>query len=175
MDVHPSRQFLMAVLCTALATGICATSDAQRGRANKSKFKKGDRVEFRDGFDWKPGTVESVDDFSGWVSVRPDLAPEVGQFRGKPQTENVPPMNVRASQAKVPKKPAMPSMPLRKWSDKSGKFSIEARYQETSGDRVALLKADGKRVEVAGCDLLTLRDGKIAVKNSFRKNRPPIV
>jgi len=34
---------------------------------------------------------------------------------------------------------------------------------------------DGKRVEVAGCDLLTLRDGKIAVKNSFRKNRPPIV
>src|SRR6187399_962789 len=34
---------------------------------------------------------------------------------------------------------------------------------------------DGKRVEVAGCDLLTLREGKIAVKNSFRKNRPPIV
>jgi uncharacterized protein (TIGR02246 family) len=33
---------------------------------------------------------------------------------------------------------------------------------------------DGKRVEVAGCDLLTLREGKIAVKNSFRKNRPPI-
>ena len=30
---------------------------------------------------------------------------------------------------------------------------------------------DGKRVEVAGCDLLTFRDGKIAVKNSFRKNR----
>jgi uncharacterized protein (TIGR02246 family) len=33
---------------------------------------------------------------------------------------------------------------------------------------------DGKRVEVAGCDLLTFRDGKIAIKNSFRKNRPPI-
>ena len=31
---------------------------------------------------------------------------------------------------------------------------------------------DGKRVEVAGCDLLTIRDGKIAIKNSFRKNRP---
>ena len=31
---------------------------------------------------------------------------------------------------------------------------------------------DGKRVEVRGCDLFTLRDGKIAVKNSFRKNRP---
>lgn len=32
---------------------------------------------------------------------------------------------------------------------------------------------DGRRVEVNGCDLLTFRDGKIAVKNSFRKNRPP--
>jgi steroid delta-isomerase-like uncharacterized protein len=35
-------------------------------------------------------------------------------------------------------------------------------------------RKDGTRVEVAGCDLLTFRDGKIAVKNSFRKNRPPI-
>ena len=34
-------------------------------------------------------------------------------------------------------------------------------------------QADGKRVEVAGCDLFTFRDGKIAIKNSFRKNRPP--
>jgi steroid delta-isomerase-like uncharacterized protein len=33
---------------------------------------------------------------------------------------------------------------------------------------------DGKRVEVTGCDVFTFRDGKIAVKNSFRKNRPPI-
>ena len=30
---------------------------------------------------------------------------------------------------------------------------------------------DGTRVEVAGCDLFTLRDGKIAIKNSYRKNR----
>jgi steroid delta-isomerase-like uncharacterized protein len=32
---------------------------------------------------------------------------------------------------------------------------------------------DGTRVEVNGCDLFTFRDGKIAVKNSYRKNRPP--
>jgi len=30
---------------------------------------------------------------------------------------------------------------------------------------------DGRRVEMRGCDLFTLRDDKIAVKNSFRKNR----
>jgi ketosteroid isomerase-like protein len=35
-------------------------------------------------------------------------------------------------------------------------------------------RSDGRRVEVTGCDLLTFRDGRIAVKNSFRKNRPPI-
>ena len=33
---------------------------------------------------------------------------------------------------------------------------------------------DGKKVEVNGCDVFTFRDGKIAVKNSYRKNRPPI-
>ena len=35
-------------------------------------------------------------------------------------------------------------------------------------------RADGTRVEVNGCDVFTFRDGKIAVKNSYRKNRPPI-
>ena len=34
--------------------------------------------------------------------------------------------------------------------------------------------ADGTRVEVHGCDLFTCRDGKIALKNSYRKNRPPL-
>lgn len=34
---------------------------------------------------------------------------------------------------------------------------------------------DGRRVEVNGCDLITFRNGKIAVKNSFRKNRAPRV
>ena len=33
-------------------------------------------------------------------------------------------------------------------------------------------RADGGRVEVHGCDLFTFRDGRIAVKNSYRKNRP---
>jgi steroid delta-isomerase-like uncharacterized protein len=33
---------------------------------------------------------------------------------------------------------------------------------------------DGARVEVHGCDLFMFRNGKIAVKNSYRKNRPPM-
>ncbi len=35
-------------------------------------------------------------------------------------------------------------------------------------------RADGARVEVNGCDLFTFRNGKIALKNSYRKNRPPL-
>ena len=35
-------------------------------------------------------------------------------------------------------------------------------------------RGDGTRVEVHGCDLFTFRDGKIALKNSYRKNRPPL-
>lgn len=33
-------------------------------------------------------------------------------------------------------------------------------------------KTDGTKVEVSGCDIFTFKDGKIAIKNSFRKNRP---
>jgi steroid delta-isomerase-like uncharacterized protein len=32
-------------------------------------------------------------------------------------------------------------------------------------------RADRTRVEVTGCDLFTFKGGKIAVKNSYRKNR----
>jgi steroid delta-isomerase-like uncharacterized protein len=35
-------------------------------------------------------------------------------------------------------------------------------------------RTDGTRVEVHGCDLFTFRRGKIALKNSFRKNRPAV-
>lgn len=35
-------------------------------------------------------------------------------------------------------------------------------------------RTDGTRLEVHGCDLFTFHDGKIALKNSYRKNRPPL-
>ena len=35
-------------------------------------------------------------------------------------------------------------------------------------------RQDGTRIEVRGCDVFTLRGGKIAIKDSFRKNRPPL-
>ena len=35
-------------------------------------------------------------------------------------------------------------------------------------------RADGSRVEVQGCDLFTFRDGRISLKNSYRKSRPGV-
>lgn len=35
-------------------------------------------------------------------------------------------------------------------------------------------RADGARVEARMVDVFTFRDGKIAVKNAYRKDRPPI-
>ena len=33
-------------------------------------------------------------------------------------------------------------------------------------------RSGGSRVEVHGCDVFTFKDGKISLKNSYRKNRP---
>lgn len=59
----------------------------------------------------------------------------------------------------------------------------DARWQNPkhfiSGDRgftewtFTGTRKDGTKVEVTGCDLFTFKDGKIAVKNSYRKNRQP--
>ena len=67
--------------------------------------------------------------------------------------------------------------------DKAWKDFPDARWSDArhflSGNRgvsewvFSGTQADGKRVEVVGCDLFSFRDGKIAIKNSFRKNRPP--
>lgn len=35
-------------------------------------------------------------------------------------------------------------------------------------------RADGTRIEADGCDLFVFRDGRIAEKNAFRKDRPPL-
>ena len=66
---------------------------------------------------------------------------------------------------------AWESLPDAKWGDASHFVSGDRGVSEWvfSGTQ-----ADGKRVEVTGCDIFTFRDGKIVVKNSYRKNRPLI-
>lgn len=71
---------------------------------------------------------------------------------------------------------------VRKGYSKSWEDFPDAQWNDArhfvSGDRGVSewvftgTKADGKRAEVAGCDIFTFRGGKIVVKNSYRKNRP---
>ncbi len=132
----------------AAAILFCTTAIAQR---DKATFKKGDRVEVEDGFDWKPGTVIGTDRPSGWIEVRldqadlPDSVPK--HVRERHQTRRFPADNVERSRAAAVEKPAKEE-PIRKWTDRTGKFSVNAHYQSASDDRVVLLKADGKRIEV---------------------------
>ncbi len=142
MGSRPFKWRVTAVSTVVVTVCLCGSSEAQR---EKSKYKPGDHVEVRVGFDWKPATVESVDSFSGWIEARPDLPPGAAQFRGPASMQKFPPTNVRASRTAAA---ATPDTPLRKWADKTGRFSIEARYLSTTGNKVALLKADGKRIEV---------------------------
>ena len=53
-------------------------------------------------------------------------------------------------------------------------WSVTLRSSKGAPKTFTGTRADGTRVEVHGCDLFTLRDGKIVLKNSYRKNRPPI-
>jgi ketosteroid isomerase-like protein len=64
------------------------------------------------------------------------------------------------------------SMPDAHWGD--GRHAVIADDYGVSEWRLTGTLADGARVDVLGCDFLTVRDGKIVRKNSFRKQRPPV-
>src|SRR3954468_21753860 len=120
------------MMLAAAAICVCTSAAAER---NTSKYKKGDRIEVRDGFDWKPAIVVSVDSFSGWVDASIEKV-----NGGRSEKRSFPASNVRASRTSKPR--PVTDAPLRKWSDRSGKFSVEARYQGLNGDKVVLAKSD---------------------------------
>lgn len=72
---------------------------------------------------------------------------------------------VRAAFAEV-----LDSMPDANWGD-ARHFIISNEYG-VSEWRLTGTMADGRRVDVLGCDFITVREGKIVRKNSFRKQRP---
>src|SRR6476661_4270985 len=113
-----SRALLSRIVTfSAMGLVICVCTNAL---AKAPKFKPGDKVEVQVGFDWKPAVVVSVDNFSGWVEARVDNGPGRSN-RGK---DSFPPSYVRAS--KQPKPRPVADAPVRKWTDRSGKFSIDA-------------------------------------------------
>ncbi|MDO8365030.1 MAG: nuclear transport factor 2 family protein [Actinomycetota bacterium] len=63
------------------------------------------------------------------------------------------------------------SMPDSNWG--GAVHSVVSEDYGVSEWRLAGTLSDGHRVDVLGCDFLTVRGDKIVRKNSFRKQRPP--
>ena len=63
-------------------------------------------------------------------------------------------------------------MPDAHWGD-GRHYVIDEGYCVSEWTLTGTL-ADGSRLEVNGCDFLTVRDGQFTKKNAFRKQRPPI-
>ena len=61
------------------------------------------------------------------------------------------------------------TFPDARWAVRRNVLAEDAGFSEWlfTGTR-----ADGMRIEAEGCDLLTFRDGLVAVKKAFRKDRP---
>ncbi|MEX1093261.1 MAG: nuclear transport factor 2 family protein [Acidimicrobiia bacterium] len=64
------------------------------------------------------------------------------------------------------------SMPDAQWGN--GRHYFLASDYGVSEWTLTGTLSDGRRLEVNGCDFLTVRDGAIVSKNSYRKHRPPI-
>ena len=64
------------------------------------------------------------------------------------------------------------SMPDANWGD--GRHFVISDEYGVSEWRLTGTLPDGSRVDVLGCDFLTVRDGKVVRKNSFRKQRPVV-
>ncbi len=65
------------------------------------------------------------------------------------------------------------SMPDANWGD--GRHFVVADDYCVSEWRLTGTLLDGARVDVLGCDFLTVRGNEIVRKNSFRKQRPPLM
>ena len=64
------------------------------------------------------------------------------------------------------------TMPDAEWGN--GRHHVVAPDYGVSEWTLAGTLPDGRRLEVNGCDFLTVREGKIVTKNSYRKQRPPV-
>lgn len=139
-----------------LALILCAAAPLF-GQRKGTKFPVGSRVEVLEGNVWVAGTVVEGRHRGGdWVTVRLDKDP-VGVFppsmpaevREQALTQPHPPEDVRMLRGRNRRANSQDSrVPIRTWTDRSGKFKISARYERVNDGKAVLRKLDGKRVEV---------------------------
>ena len=115
-----------------------------------TSYQPGDRVEVHSLNRWLPGTVVGASDGMGWVDVRLDDDPHVPQARDMPEgvsdelrlqfqenrgrlltrpyrSDDVRPAKTTPTRTRR-QAAAQPTGELRTWTDRSGRFSVEARF-----------------------------------------------
>lgn len=185
-----SVAFLRAAICGLAFLCVVSLASAADNDKAKPAFKVGDTVEVKDGESWVRGTIIDLS-FGDRIRVKterykngwPFAADEVRPLAKKKKPPAVA-KNDDSKPAAAPKgdesKPsattkgdesnpfATPeekaeSIGKRAWSDKSGKFKIEATIVRFEGDKVILKRTDGKEVTVP-IERLSPQDQQIIAK-----------
>ncbi|HEY2839998.1 MAG TPA: SHD1 domain-containing protein [Pirellulales bacterium] len=158
-----AQYFLRIALTIALAVFAASSRAADTDKA-MPKVKVGDTVEVKDGDNWVRGTVlefsigdrikVKTDKFTGGWPYRAD---EV-----RPLAKKKPPADDDTNPFATPEEKTE-KVGKRTWSDRSGKFKIEATIARFDSDKVVLKRTDGKEVSVP-VERLSPEDQKIIVK-----------
>lgn len=149
MSSRQISRMLLATVVTPASLILCATTFAQ---VQDSRFQPGERVEAEQMGEWRAGTVVESEHGTNRIRVRldddgklPDQIP--AEVREKFLTESFRSDEVRPLRGEARAvKPATAA--LHTWTDRSGKHRVEARYDGMNGERIVLVRADGKRIEI---------------------------
>jgi WD40 repeat protein len=152
------------LVAVAIVIGV-APAAAQRDDAS---YRPGDRVEVNAGGGWKPGTVVEAPGDSRWVEVRLDVSdiPPLSSMPGMEgrlseearlrmeearelmRASRYPVEYVRALES-APTTDPTPTGAWRTWTDRSGQFSVDARFVSVDDDKVVLVNTENKRLEIS--------------------------
>ncbi len=147
----PSRALVSSAIAVLVGGLLVVASSPILAEDGKARFKAGDRVEVEQFGEWQPGVVVGIDEKFGLVEVR--LDDTKGRYKDMPDDvrDRFLTTRARAGNVRLAKKAAaQPKEPQkeRTWKDRSGKFSIPAKFMEMLGETVVLQRNDGKRVEI---------------------------
>jgi hypothetical protein len=165
-----------AICCWIAPLGALADETAR-------ELKAGDRVEAFNRGKWQPATVVELDKDSGLVKVHLDdkaVADLPANMRADFHTADLPPRWIRSSagpaaakdkSGKAPQSQTTKEKPQpRTWTDRGGKFTVEATFVELHDGTIGLLRADGKRIDVP---LEKLSDADVKYVHSLEESESP--
>jgi hypothetical protein len=168
--------------CVVVAIACCAVSPAMAQRS--AGYRLGDRVEVNHMGGWKKAVVVEAAKPGDWVEVKleddgdlPSIVPK--EAREHFLRQSMPPDRVRSSRSRSIRgergaENGKSTTASRTGSDRTGKFSVEARFDRLNGEKVVLRKSDGKLLEVplarlSDADADYVRELQNAADNPFQE------